>query len=55
MIKQLKGEYRVKNPDLKEIFDEIKILSKNFKTIEFKHVPREKNKRADQLANLAFA
>lgn len=54
MIKQLTGLYRVKNPDIKIIFIEIDKLRTSFEEITFTHVPREENKRADQLANLAL-
>ena len=55
MIKQLKKIYKVKNPELKIIYDKIQDLIKNFESIEFNHVPRNQNKRADALANLAFS
>lgn len=54
MIKQLKGEYKVKNEDLKIIYTKIKALLNKFDNYALNHVPREKNKRADALANLAF-
>jgi ribonuclease HI len=54
MIKQLKGEYKVKNEDLKIIHIKIKNLLSKFDNYTLNHVPREKNKRADALANLAF-
>ncbi len=54
MIKQLKGEYKVKNIDLKKIYNSIKILLNNFKNYSLQHVRREQNQRADELANLAI-
>lgn len=54
MIKQLNKEYKVKNPDIKVIYDQIQTLIKDLKTIKFTHVRREKNVRADELANLAL-
>lgn len=54
MIRQLNGIYKVKNPDIKVLFDQIVLLKMNFSTISFTHVPREQNKRADFLANLAL-
>lgn len=54
MIKQLNKEYKVKNPEIKIIYEQIQKLLSNFKTIEFTHVRREKNVRADELANLAL-
>ena len=54
MIKQLKGEYKVKNQELKKYFDSIKATLRDFNECAFNHVPREQNKRADALANLAL-
>jgi len=54
MIRQLNGIYKVKNPDIKVLFDQIVLLKMNFSTISFTHVPREQNKRADFLANMAL-
>lgn len=51
VVKQLNGIYRMKNPDLKVIFDKIMMQKKDFEFISFAHVYREKNKRADALAN----
>lgn len=54
VVKQLKREYKVKNKDLAPLFLEIHNLSFNFKKISYTHVPREKNKEADRLANEAM-
>ena len=54
MIKQLKGEYKVKNEALKKLYLEAKSLASQFKSLSYIHVPRELNKRADKLANLAL-
>ena len=54
VVKQLKGEYKVKHPDLIPLFEEIKLLIRKFPEIQISHVRREKNKEADKLANLAL-
>jgi len=54
VVKQLNGEYKIKDSDLAEIFIKIWNLMHEFKQIEFKHIPREKNKSADRLVNLAL-
>ena len=54
VVKQLNGEYRVRNKDLMPIFLEIKNYLKNFSKISFSHVRRELNKEADRLANEAM-
>ncbi|MDP6561588.1 MAG: reverse transcriptase-like protein, partial [Candidatus Peribacteraceae bacterium] len=51
---QLNGEYKVKMPTLKPLFDEINELSKNFEDIKFVHIPRSDNYRADALVNKAL-
>ncbi len=54
VVKQLRGEYRVKDASLKKLFDKVKELASQFSQIEFVHVRREKNKKADKLVNLAL-
>jgi ribonuclease HI len=54
LVKQMSGEYRVKNEDLKWLFDEAKGLTREFQSVRLTHVPREQNKRADELCNQAL-
>ena len=54
IVKQMKGEYRVKNSDLKPLFAQALGLTNKFTTISFHHIPREKNKEADKLVNEAI-
>lgn len=54
IVKQLKGEYKVKNADLKPHYETIKSLCSSFAKVSFTHIPRERNKEADRLANLAM-
>jgi ribonuclease HI len=54
VVKQLKREYKVKNKDLAPLFLSIHNLSLNFTKISYTHIPREKNKEADRLANEAM-
>jgi ribonuclease HI len=49
--KQITGLYRVKQPHLKPFFEQIKIIQKQFASITFTHVYREKNKDADRVVN----
>ncbi len=51
IVKQLKGIYKMKNARLKVFFDRIKLLENGLESIVYKHVPREKNKKADALVN----
>jgi len=55
VIKQMKGEYKVKSANLINLYNEAKILEKEFDFIDFKHIYRENNKRADALSNLAIS
>lgn len=54
IIKQMRGEYRVKNPDLRELYDEAQFLLHQFDNATFEHNLRHKNELADRLANLAM-
>ncbi len=54
MVKQLKGEYKVKSEHLKGLHQSAYHLLKSFKKVKLEHIPREQNKRADKLANLAL-
>ena len=55
IVKQMKGEYRVKDPELKKQNERVRMLIlESFPKIEFVHVRREMNKRADELANDAM-
>jgi len=49
--KQLKGEYRVKDPEIAKRFLEVKNLLNLFDRVTFTHVRREKNKEADAVVN----
>jgi hypothetical protein len=50
----MNGEYRVKNADLRELFDAAQELVRRFKSVRIQHVRREQNKRADELCNIAL-
>lgn len=54
VVKQMKGEYKVKDLNLQKEFIKIYNLKQKFKSIEFHHIPREQNKRADELVNQAL-
>ncbi len=55
VIKQLNGEYQIKEETLFPFFIKIWILRVSvFKKISFIHIPREKNKEADRLSNDAM-
>ncbi|MCX6800495.1 MAG: ribonuclease HI family protein [Candidatus Falkowbacteria bacterium] len=54
VVKQLNGEYKVRNPGLALLFLKIYNLRQSFNKVIFKHVRREYNKEADKLANDAM-
>ena len=54
LVKQMKGEYRVKNPGLQPLYEEAKSLVRQIGRVKFEHVRREFNKDADRLANEAM-
>jgi ribonuclease HI len=51
LIKQLKGQYRVKSPGLRPLFEEAKKLIARFASVKLTHIRRELNGEADRLAN----
>ncbi len=55
MVKQLKGQYKTKNPDLRELGSTIRELLSRYDTVDVKHIPRDENTRADSLANDAIS
>jgi len=53
VVRQLKGEYKVRDVKLKTLFAEAQRLSRGFAVLDLAHVERENNKEADRLANRA--
>lgn len=54
LVKQLNGQYRVKNEGLKPLYLKVKELVAKIGFVEVKYIPREMNKEADALANKAI-
>lgn len=54
VVKQLAGQYKVKNPGLRPLYEEIRDLRARFPHLTLKHVRREENKEADRLVNEAL-
>lgn len=54
VVKQMNGEYRVKNEALRELYDEAQALLGQFEHATIDHNYRHKNALADKLANLAM-
>jgi ribonuclease HI len=52
LVKQMSGEYRVKNEDLRDLFERARKLCKQFDGgVAIRHVRRGENSRADALCN----
>jgi ribonuclease HI len=54
LVKQLNGEYKVKNEGLKPLYCKAKELIAKIGSVEVKYIPREMNREADALANRAI-
>jgi ribonuclease HI len=51
LVKQLRGDYKVKAAHLRDLYREVMAEATRFASIRFEHVPRERNRDADRLAN----
>jgi ribonuclease HI len=54
LIKQMKGEYRVKDPRLQVLHQAARRMAATLPEVTYEHVPRERNREADALANQAM-
>ena len=54
VAEQLSGKWKIKNANLKLIFEKIKTIEDQFERVTYTHVYREKNTIADSLANQAL-
>lgn len=54
VVKQLNGLYRVRDVNLQQLLLRVRELEKDIDDIKFSYVPRENNKEADKLANIAI-
>jgi ribonuclease HI len=54
MVKQMRGEYKIKNDALRELADEAKSNARRVGRVEYRHVRRAHNVLADRLVNEAL-
>ena len=54
VVKQIGGQYKVKEPRLQALHGQVVMLLNAVKKFQFRHVRREENARADELANEAL-
>ena len=51
VVKQMRREYKVKEPTLQKLFVQVYNLAEQFKKVTYRHVRRENNKEADAEVN----
>ena len=51
VVKQMRGEYRVKHVDLQPLHRRAQTLMRSFEWLDIKHIPRKQNGLADGLVN----
>lgn len=54
IVKQMLGQYKIKEPGLQVLAAEVIKLKNNFANVSFKHIKREYNQEADKLVNQAL-
>ena len=54
LCRQVQGLYKVKNANIKPLFEQVKHLVSGFRSFKIDHVPREQNKDADALSKKAI-
>jgi len=54
VARQLKGQYKVKDRNIRKFFVIADSLIKSFKAVKINEIPREENKEADKLVNNAL-
>jgi ribonuclease HI len=54
MARQIAGEYKVRSPDLKPLYDQARSMISRLESFSIRHVYREHNREADRLANQAM-
>lgn len=54
LVRQITGQYRVRSAPLSRLYEQVQLLLLKIQSWHIRHVAREANRRADQLANLAM-
>jgi probable phosphoglycerate mutase len=54
LVRQMRGEYKVKHPGLQPLYLEARALAQRVGRVTFEHIRREANKEADRLSNLGM-
>jgi ribonuclease HI len=54
MVRQMRGQYKVKSPELRPLFERASKMAQTFDSFKIEHVYRDQNAEADALANEAL-
>jgi ribonuclease HI len=54
LVRQMRGEYKVKSPELRPLYERARKMAQTFESFKIDHVYREQNAEADALANEAL-
>ena len=54
MVRQMKGIYKVRHPELRKLYDQAQQMVRGLEYFEIRHALREHNQTADRLANEAM-
>lgn len=54
LVRQITGIYKVRSPELRELYDKARVLIRKLESFRIEHVRREFNHEADRLANRAM-
>jgi ribonuclease HI len=54
LVRQMRGQYKVKSPELRPLFERARKMAQTFDSFKIEHVYREQNAEADALANEAL-
>jgi ribonuclease HI len=54
MVKQMRGQYKVKSPELRPLYERARKMAQSLESFRIEHVYREQNSEADALANQAL-
>jgi ribonuclease HI len=54
LVRQMTGVYQVRDPKLRQLYEQAQELVRQFQEVRLTHVPRKQNRRADKLCNQAL-
>jgi ribonuclease HI len=54
LVRQMRGQYKVKSPELRPLYERARKMAQTFDSFKIEHVYREQNAEADALANEAL-